>query len=79
VPLQDVPGPVLKAALAAARLIGNGLYGVDVKERDGRVYVMEVNDNPNVESGVEDAILGAALYRRILEDLVRRIEQGRGG
>jgi glutathione synthase/RimK-type ligase-like ATP-grasp enzyme len=77
VALEDVPASVMKAALTAARLIGDGLYGVDVKERDGRVYVMEVNDNPNVESGVEDAILGPELYRRILEDLVRRIERGR--
>ena len=72
--LEDVPPQVIKVALAAARLIGNGLYGVDVKERDGQVYVIEVNDNPNLESGVEDAILGAELYRRILAELVRRIE-----
>jgi glutathione synthase/RimK-type ligase-like ATP-grasp enzyme len=78
VALEDVPPTVMKAALAAARLIGDGLYGVDVKEREGRVYVMEVNDNPNVESGVEDAVLGPELYRRILEELVRRIERGRG-
>jgi glutathione synthase/RimK-type ligase-like ATP-grasp enzyme len=72
--LEDVPPQVIKVALAAARLIGNGLYGVDVKERDGQVYVIEVNDNPNLESGVEDGILGAELYRRILAELVRRIE-----
>ncbi|UCE77334.1 MAG: RimK family alpha-L-glutamate ligase, partial [Gammaproteobacteria bacterium] len=72
--LEDVPPQVIKVALAAARLIGNGLYGVDVKEREGQVYVIEVNDNPNLESGVEDGILGAELYRRILAELVRRIE-----
>ena len=47
---------------------------MDVKERDGQVYVIEVNDNPNLESGVEDGILGAELYHRILAELVRRIE-----
>jgi len=78
VPIEAVPAPVMQAARAAAGLIGNGFYGVDVKERDGKVYVIEVNDNPNVDTGVEDGILGIELYRRILQELARRIEQRRG-
>lgn len=68
------PAHVVKAAQQAARLIGNGLYGVDVKEKDGKAYVIEVNDNPNLDAGVEDGILGAQLYIQLMSDLVRRIE-----
>jgi glutathione synthase/RimK-type ligase-like ATP-grasp enzyme len=54
VPLGKVPAPVLDVALAACRLIGTGLYGVDLKQReDGSVVVIEVNDNPNIDPGGE--------------------------
>jgi hypothetical protein len=36
--------------------------------------VIEINDNPNLEVGVEDAVLKDELYRGVLADLVRRIE-----
>lgn len=74
VTVDAVPAAVLKAALRAARLIGNGLYGVDLKEVDGRVLVIEVNDNPSIDAGVEDACAGAEVYRHIMAELLRRIE-----
>jgi glutathione synthase/RimK-type ligase-like ATP-grasp enzyme len=77
-PLDQVPATVIDTAVKAARLIGNGFYGVDLKQRDNQVVVMEVNDNPNVETGVEDGVLGADLYRLIMEEMVRRIELRRG-
>ncbi len=56
VPLGNVPERVLKTAEAAAREIGTGLYGVDLKElEDGTVVVIEVNDNPNMDWGYEFA------------------------
>ncbi len=73
-PVDAVPPKVLEAALKAANLIGDGLYGVDVKMTDRGVYVMEVNDNPNIDAGVEDACIGDELYRTVLEELVRRVE-----
>jgi glutathione synthase/RimK-type ligase-like ATP-grasp enzyme len=73
-PLDEVPDYILKAARKAASLIGDGLYGVDIKERDGKAYVIEVNDNPNIESGVEDGILGHELYLLIIAELIRRLE-----
>lgn len=73
-PVAEVPAAVINAATAAAGLIGDGLYGVDLKQSDNGVYVIEVNDNPNIESGVEDAVLGDDLYRIIMEEFVRRIE-----
>lgn len=72
--LDKVPQRVLITALQAAKLIGNGLYGVDLKEkRNGQVVVIEVNDNPNIDSGVEDLILGDQLYRKILEYFMKMV------
>lgn len=73
-PTFEVPKAVLDAALKATQPIGNGLYGVDVKEKDGKGYVIEVNDNPNIDSGVEDKYLGDELYRLIMTELLRRME-----
>jgi hypothetical protein len=39
--------------------------------------VIEINDNPNLDVGVEDAVLKDELYRRVLADLVRRVEARR--
>jgi glutathione synthase/RimK-type ligase-like ATP-grasp enzyme len=78
VSVEEVPEAVTEAALAAANLLGDGLFGVDVKDDDGRIMVMEVNENPNIETEVEDAVLGDRLYEIIIEDLVRRIEARRG-
>ena len=55
--------------------IGDSLYGVDVKEKDGKGYVIEVNDNPNIDRGVEDKYLGDELYRLIMGEFLRRIEE----
>lgn len=73
-PTFEVPKAVLEAALKATQPIGNGLYGVDVKEKDGKGYVIEVNDNPNIDSGIEDKYLGDELYVLILTEFLRRME-----
>jgi glutathione synthase/RimK-type ligase-like ATP-grasp enzyme len=73
-PVKDVPKEVLDVAVKACKLIGNGLYGVDLKQTGRGVFVIEVNDNPNVDHGIEDLVLGDEIYRRILEHLVRQIE-----
>jgi len=65
VPFEDVPQSVLDTALRAASLFGDGLYGVDLKEIDGRVMVMEVNDNPNLDAGYEDGVRKDAIYDEI--------------
>jgi glutathione synthase/RimK-type ligase-like ATP-grasp enzyme len=73
--VEDAPAFVVRTALKAANLIGDGLYGVDVKSKGRRAYVIEVNDNPNIEAGVEDKALGVDLYRRIMEVFLRRMEE----
>ena len=69
----EAPAAVVETAVQAANLIGDGLYGVDVKEVDGRCYVMEVNDNPNIDAGNEDAVEGDALYREVLRVFQERM------
>ncbi|MGH8115295.1 MAG: RimK family alpha-L-glutamate ligase, partial [Rhodanobacteraceae bacterium] len=71
------PRPVMQAALRAANLIGNGLYGVDLKQNAQGVYVIEVNDNPNIEAGVEDLATRDTLYHTLLGEFVQRLEQRR--
>lgn len=73
-PTFEVPKFVLDAALKATHPIGDGLYGVDVKEINGKAYVIEVNDNPSIDSGIEDQYLGEELYRVIISEFLRRME-----
>jgi len=64
---------LLEQAVRAANLIGNSLYGVDMKMTDKGPVVIEVNDNPNIDQGIEDGVLGDELYRMILLEIVRRL------
>ncbi|EAR11365.1 RimK family protein [Reinekea blandensis] len=73
-PTFEVPKSVLDTALKACRLIGNGLYGVDVKVKNGKPYVLEVNDNPSIDHKVEDAYLGNELYMQIMGEFQQRLE-----
>jgi len=77
IPLQQVPKSVKDTALNACRAIGNGLYGVDIKNRDAKTYVIEVNDNPSIDSGVEDALLEDTLYDKIMHSFLNRLELSR--
>jgi glutathione synthase/RimK-type ligase-like ATP-grasp enzyme len=52
--LGEAPPAVIDTGLRAAQLIGDGLYGVDLKETEDGIFVVEVNDNPNIDHGVED-------------------------
>ncbi len=79
VPVEIAPAKAVRAALRAANLIGDGLYGVDVKQSNDRFYVIEVNDNPNLDAGVEDAVIKDELYRRVMEVFLLRIEQRKAG
>ena len=69
----EAPAGVVDTALKAAGLIGNGLYGVDLKVVNGCVLVIEVNDNPSIDAGCEDAVLGKALYREIMDVFLKRV------
>jgi glutathione synthase/RimK-type ligase-like ATP-grasp enzyme len=72
-PVEQAPTRVVRTALKTAHLIGKGLYGVDLKEVDGKIYMIEVNDNPNIDAGFEDAVLGDELYLRIMRTFQARV------
>lgn len=74
-PVEQVPKAVIKTAVKAAALIGDGLYGVDLKETGKEVVVIEINDNPNIDAGVEDQVLGMELYLKIMDVFSKRIEE----
>src|SRR5690606_404296 len=78
-PVEEAPANVVQTALKAANLIGDGLYGVDLKQHAKGVFVIAVNDNPNLEAGVEDAWLMDVLNRAILAEFARRIDSKRNG
>lgn len=79
IPVYETPKKILDVASRAANLIGDGLYGVDVKQIGDAGVVIEVNDNPNIDSNVEAVFLKDDLYRLILEEFVRRLEKKRIG
>ena len=61
---DKVPPHVIDLGIDAANAIGKGLYGVDIKNNNGDAYVIEVNDNPSIESGEDDC------YPRVFEQIV---------
>jgi glutathione synthase/RimK-type ligase-like ATP-grasp enzyme len=76
--LRDAPKDVVDVAVKAARCIGDGLYGVDLKETAEGVYVIEVNDNPNLDHGCEDAGEKDDVWTRLTQWFLDRLErQGR--
>ncbi|HVK94138.1 MAG TPA: RimK family protein [Noviherbaspirillum sp.] len=74
----EAPDEVVKLALQAANLIGDGFYGVDLKQVGCQYYVIEINDNPNVDAGNEDAVLHDALYREVMGVFRKRIDARKG-
>jgi len=77
IPVYHAPKKVISTALRAANIIGKGLYGVDIKEINEKPLVIEVNDNPNIDTGIEDQIMGEHLYYEIMRVFKERIENSR--
>ena len=73
--LAEAPPEVIDIAVRAARCIGDGLYGVDLKETPDGVVVIEVNDNPNLEHGVEDAAEKDAVWMKLTQWFIDRLER----
>jgi glutathione synthase/RimK-type ligase-like ATP-grasp enzyme len=73
-PIEDVPADIIDMALKSAKLMGLGLYGIDIKVVDNKLMVIEINDNPNIDFGVEDAHYGDLVYTEILAALKKRLD-----
>ncbi len=74
-PVEDAPPDVVNAAVRAASLIGEGLYGVDLKETEQGVIIIEINDNPSIDHDVEGLILKDEIWRRIISWFSTRLER----
>ncbi len=77
-PVADAPKAIVRSAVRASLQMGRGLYGVDMKEAGGKPYVIEVNDNPNIDAGYEDTELGEKLYDTIMSHFRERILAAKG-
>jgi glutathione synthase/RimK-type ligase-like ATP-grasp enzyme len=69
VPVTEAPAHVVATAVAAAKAIGGGLYGVDLKDVAGRAVVIEVNDNPTINADEEDRF-APDVYSKIVRHLL---------
>jgi glutathione synthase/RimK-type ligase-like ATP-grasp enzyme len=73
--VDKAPTELIDIAVRAARPIGDGFYGVDIKETPTGFVVMEVNDNPNLEHGIEDQVGKDEIWIRLLKWFIERFEQ----
>ena len=76
-PVELAPRKVVRTALKAAELIGDGLYGVDLKVARDEVHIIEINDNPSIDFGIEDEVLRKQLYHRVMHTFLTRLEHQR--
>ena len=67
---QNAPVRLREVALKACKVVGKGLYGVDIKEVNGDYVVVEVNDNPSIYAGYED-LRDKDLYGKIITYLTQ--------
>lgn len=74
VKISEAPANILKTALKACKLIGSGLYGVDMKIHNNVPYIIEINDNPNLDAGVEDVAEGDVIYDTLIDYFIRQIK-----
>ncbi len=77
--VEQAPSDAIRLAVRACALIGNGLYGVDIKQSGDRFSIIEINDNPNIDAGIEDLHLGKLCYLRVMEHFYSEMERYRYG
>jgi glutathione synthase/RimK-type ligase-like ATP-grasp enzyme len=73
-PIEKVPPKILQMAQRAASLVGDGFYGVDLKQAGNKVVVIEINDNPSIDAGCEDLILKDELYAEVMRYFLHKIK-----
>ena len=68
---KNIDPELKRIALNVSKLIGKGLYGIDIKEYNGKYYVIEANDNPNIDYGIEDR-KDKDIYEKIIKFLTKK-------
>jgi glutathione synthase/RimK-type ligase-like ATP-grasp enzyme len=76
-PVELAPPALIKTAEKLSKLIGESLYGVDIKQKGNKFFVIEINDNPNIDTGVEDAVLKDKLYSKMMDVFLNRIQKSK--
>ncbi len=67
---RDSISPELKEiSITLSKCVGNGLYGLDVKETKDGYKVIEINDNPSIYDGYEDTV-DRDIYGKIIKALI---------
>jgi glutathione synthase/RimK-type ligase-like ATP-grasp enzyme len=74
-PLEEISPKLRMLAVKTASVVGDGLYGLDIKEKDGKFYIIEVNDNPSIDGGIEDRIIKNQLYEEIMRVFIKRLDR----
>ena len=67
---NEAPQKLKECAVSACNAIGDGLFGVDLKEINGDFTVVEVNDNPSIYAGEEDR-KDTDIYKKIIDYLAK--------
>ncbi|MEZ5938935.1 MAG: RimK family protein [Hyphomonadaceae bacterium] len=73
VSLVEAPPDIIDIGVRAANLIGDGFYGVDIKAGPDGPVVIEINDNPNLEHGIEDSAEKTAVWTHLTDWFVKRL------
>jgi len=70
VQLHSVPLNVIATVEKCYPMLDEGLYGLDIKETPEGCYVIEINDNCNIDAEVEDSMEGDKIYDKIISFFV---------
>lgn len=65
--MNEVPLNVYHIVAGCMKFLDHGLYGIDLKETVDGIYCLEINDNPTIDSGIEDEKEGVHLYDSLVK------------
>jgi glutathione synthase/RimK-type ligase-like ATP-grasp enzyme len=71
--IGEAPPDIIDIGVRAANLIGDGFYGVDIKSGPDGPVVIEINDNPNLEHGIEDGSEKSAVWTHLTDWFIKRL------
>ncbi len=69
IPRDSISPELKEISIKLSKCVGCGLYGLDVKETDRGYKIIEINDNPSIYNGYEDAV-DNDIYEKIISALV---------
>ena len=75
VDIKQVPDYIIKTALKSSALIGNGLYGVDLKEKNQGCIVVEINDCLDIDIPYEIKAADNFILLEIFNEFKNRLEK----